>query len=80
MSNTASTPKTGLELITLLGYCHDCAQGLIGRTTDGFALFVLDGRPSHWFCQYCGSNHVTIRDASGNTVFEQGDLYVGGAA
>ena len=81
MSNITATPKTGLEVITTLGYCHDCAQGLIGKTVDGFALFVLDGTPSHWFCRYCGSNHVTIRDENGNTLFEQGDLYiVGGAA
>lgn len=58
------------------GYCHDCAQGLLEPVRDGFGLYILDGEASHWFCRYCGSNHVTIRDAAGNTLFEEGDLYV----
>lgn len=62
--------------VTLHGYCRDCAQGLLDRVRDGFELYVLDGSPSHWFCRYCGSNHVTIRDAAGNTIAEEGDLYI----
>lgn len=57
------------------GYCHDCAQGMLGPVHEGFELYILDDRPSHWFCRYCGSNHVTIRDAAGSILFEQGDLY-----
>jgi len=58
------------------GYCHDCAQGLQFQAIEGFELYVLDSLPSHWFCRYCGSNHVTIRDEQGNIIAEEGDLYV----
>lgn len=58
------------------GYCHDCAQGLYGQVQEGFELYVLDNSPSHWYCRYCGSNHVTILDGTGNVLFEQGDLYI----
>ncbi len=61
--------------VSLHGFCHDCAQGLLGPVHDGFELFILDGQPSHWFCKFCGSNHVTIRDEAGSVTFEQGDLY-----
>jgi hypothetical protein len=30
-----------------------------------------------WYCNYCGSNHVTILDAGGKVLAEQDDLYPG---
>ena len=61
--------------VTLHGYCRDCAQGLLDPVHEGFELYILDGQPSHWFCKFCGSNHVTIRDEEGSVIFEQGDMY-----
>ena len=55
------------------GYCHDCAQGIITKPHAGFE-FYDDGEGSgHWFCRYCGSNHVTVK-IDGRTI-EEGDLY-----
>lgn len=66
------------QVRTTHGQCHDCAQGLLEPVHEGFELFIFDGRPSHWFCRYCGSNNVTIRDRAGNPLFEQGKLYAAG--
>lgn len=63
------------EKTTMLGKCHDCAQGVGFPAHTGFALYRTDGEDLFWYCRYCGSNHVSILDAEGNTVLEQGDLY-----
>jgi hypothetical protein len=55
---------TGISAVTHNGYCHECSEGRVGQNKDGFALYVLDGIPSHWFCRYCGSSEVTIIDDS----------------
>jgi hypothetical protein len=48
-------------MTTKHGKCRDCAQGILTKVHEGFELFVLDGQPCHWFCVYCGSNHVEIQ-------------------
>jgi hypothetical protein len=57
------------------GRYRDCAQGILGKVTEGFEYFDRDndGR-GFWFCCYCGSNHVTIVLDGGETI-AQGDLY-----
>jgi hypothetical protein len=60
------------------GRCHDCASGTIINPANkeyGFAQFVDADGPQHWYCCYCGSNHVDILDEEGNVIVEQGDLY-----
>jgi hypothetical protein len=68
------------EKTTQHGRCRDCAQGYLFTDADyGFALYIFaDGSPSHWYCLYCGSNHVDILDADGNVVYSEGDLYESG--
>jgi hypothetical protein len=61
------------ERTTQNGKCHDCAQGVF-HTDTGFALYE-DGDDGHWYCRYCGSNHVTITLEDGTEVLEQGNLY-----
>jgi hypothetical protein len=52
------------------GYCRDCA------TTGAHFIRHMDGdEPLHWYCTYCGSNHVDIYDAAGKVIASQGDLY-----
>jgi hypothetical protein len=68
--------KTPKEPTTMLGKCRDCANGMGSAAHHAFNLYVDDdGQERHWYCTYCGSNHVTILDAEGNTIFEFGDLY-----
>lgn len=63
------------EKTTKLGFCRDCAQGAM-QPGPGFALYVDDdGVERYWYCLYCGSNHVDLKDAEGNTVYSEGDLY-----
>jgi hypothetical protein len=63
------------EKSTMLGKCHDCAQGVLQPAHSPFKLYVDDGRPSHWYCTYCGSNNVTLTDEEHNEVVQQGPLY-----
>lgn len=57
----SSLPQEIIEsVIAALGYCHECGEGLIAPVRDGFGMFVLDGKPSHWFCRCCGSSDVTV--------------------
>lgn len=71
--------KVKREPHTVHGVCHDCASGTLINSANleyGFAQFINDsGEPCHWYCCYCGSNHVEIKDTEGNTVFSQGNLY-----
>lgn len=62
-------------IFTLRGKCRDCAQGILTKVHEGFEQYEQDGERLHWFCRYCGSNHVTIYDNKGGIVIEQGDNY-----
>jgi hypothetical protein len=67
--------RMSAERTTKHGRCHDCAQGVVFNDR-GFALYIDDdGEESHWYCRYCGSNHVDILDAEGNVIYSEGDLY-----
>lgn len=72
MSATPVEQKT-----TKLGFCRDCSQGgIFFANGPGFSLYVDDdGQERWWYCNYCGSNHVDLKDAEGNTVYTEGDLY-----
>lgn len=48
-------------IFTLHGKCRDCAQGILTKAHEGFEQYEQDGERLHWFCRYCGSNHVEIR-------------------
>jgi hypothetical protein len=61
------------EKTTQNGRCHDCAQGVFHKDA-GFSLYE-DGDYGHWYCLYCGSNHVTITLEDGSEVLSQGNLY-----
>jgi hypothetical protein len=65
------------EKTTKLGQCRDCDQGsLFFQTGPGFSLYVDDdGQEIFWYCLYCGSNHVDIKDEEGNVIYSEGDLY-----
>lgn len=70
VGNPVTEPKTKL------GTCRDCSQDSRWSSIGpGFAQYVEDGKLLHWYCLYCGSNHVDIRDAEGKTVYSGGDLY-----
>ncbi len=67
-------------MITKHGKCRDCAQGILIKVETlgnqgGFEMYFEDGQPCHWFCRYCGSNHVDIPDSEGGILVEQGDNY-----
>ena len=67
--------STTQEPTTQHGFCRDCAQGSLTRG-PGFAQYIDDdGNPQHWYCKYCGSNHVDIKDEAGNIIYRGGDLY-----
>jgi hypothetical protein len=58
------------------GFCRDCSQGWNGQHGPGFKLHCEDGPEfQFWYCLWCGSNHVDIKDSDGKTVYEGGDLY-----
>jgi hypothetical protein len=62
--------------MTKQGKCYDCAQGILEPVHTGFALYQDSPEDAgFWYCLYCGSNHVTLLDAKGNEVVEQGNLY-----
>jgi hypothetical protein len=62
-------------MTTKHGKCRDCAQGILTETHAGFEQYIEEGKPLFWFCRYCGSNHVDIRDSEGGTLITQGDNY-----
>jgi hypothetical protein len=62
-------------MTTKNGKCHDCAQGILIPADAGFEQYIQDGEPIWWFCRYCGSNHVDIKDSEGGILIEQGNLY-----
>ena len=65
--------KHGTHLMQ--GKCFDCSQGMLSSASDGFEYWdENDEGRGHWFCRYCGSNHVTVTLNDG-VVIEQGDLY-----
>lgn len=75
MKTNQSRAAAETATTTMRGTCHDCSQGA-GFKDRGFELYMDDdNKPSHWFCCYCGSNHVTIIDAAGNALYDGGTLY-----
>ena len=67
------------EPTTMHGYCHDCAQGILIPVDDGFAQYMNDeGKPEFWYCRFCGSNHVILKNEDGSVAYRQGDLYAPG--
>jgi hypothetical protein len=65
--------KHGTRLMQ--GKCFDCSQGMLSPAKDGFEYWDENGEGrGHWFCRYCGSNHVKLTLNDG-TVLDQGDLY-----
>jgi Zinc-binding domain of primase-helicase len=73
--NTARIFEVKHGIRVMNGKCHDCAQGMITSPKDGFEYWDENEEGhGHWFCRYCGSNHVTIT-RPGGVVIEQSDLY-----
>ena len=64
--------KHGTRLMQ--GKCLDCSQGMLSSAKDGFEYWdENDEGRGHWFCRYCGSNHVIVTRNDG-AVIEQDDL------
>lgn len=57
--------ERGCTMKTLTGKCRDCGQGLLTAACDGFEFFEDGG---FWFCCHCGSNHVEVTTAEGETI------------
>jgi len=65
------------EQQTKLGQCRDCAQGSLSPTGPGFSFYQAgeEEGDGFWYCCWCGSNHVDIRDGNGRIVWSGSDLY-----
>lgn len=59
------------------GKCFDCGQGVLEPVHHPFNQYIDDdGEPRHWYCTYCGSNHVQLHDTKGHVTINQGNLYI----
>ena len=58
--------------MTNLGFCNNCAQpeNHLGFTAFYDAVAGPNEEFQWWYCNWCGSNDVTIRDADGSVVWE----------
>ena len=72
-SDSVFEPKHGARLMH--GKCFDCSQGMLSPARDGFEYWdENDEGRGHWFCRYCGSNHVTVTTNDGVKI-DQDNLY-----
>ncbi len=58
---------------TYNGFCHECAkpEGFGGGFSPYYSsVNAPNDRFEFWYCNWCMSNNVTIRDAGGSVVWE----------